>query len=148
MAQPTLIIIEVSNLKSSELNKLMKKTYAEIEMEYKTIFCVPAHKAEEVFPEHYENIIPYCQKIVTADNVGLYVARKKQHLIGTEEQMYRFFSTEGAKDNCYLDITAFGGERFKKLCYINWCKDTFEKKTEYRIPKITRKNHRLFYVAT
>ena len=147
MAQPTLIIIEVKSLNSRELKQLTKKTYVEIDSNADKYFCVTAHKAKKQFPEFYVEIIPHCQRITTADGVEVFVAGKKRHLIATESNLYRFFKDSGAIDETYTDITAYGGEKFKKLCYINWCADSYEKCTEYRIPKV-RKNHRLFYVAT
>ena len=91
-------------------------------------------------------IIPWCARILTADGIEVFVAKIRHHLIATEPKLYQFFKDNGAVDEAYKDVTIYGGEKFKKLSYINWCEDTIEKKTEYRIPKV-RKGNRLFYVA-
>lgn len=148
MAAQTLAYTEVKHFDTQELNKLKKKTYAEIYSQINTIFCVTEEKARR-FADMYEEIIPYSQRITTADGIDVFVAKIKRHLICTEPSLYSMMKEHySAIDECYKDVTEMGGECFKNLSFFNWAIETAtpEKATSFRIPKM-RKESRLFYVA-
>lgn len=148
MAAQTLAFTEVKHFDTRELNQLKKKTYAEICSQINTIFCVTEEKTRR-FSDMYEEIIPYSQRITTADGIDVFVAKIKRHLICTEQSLYSIMREHySAIDECYRDVTAMGGEYFEKLSFFNWAIETATpvKETSFRVPKM-RAGSRLFYVA-
>lgn len=149
MAAQTLAFTEVKHFNARELKQLKKKTYAEIYWKCNTNFCVTAEKASRL-TDIYEEIVPCCQRITTADGVDVFVAKIKRHLICTEPSLYSMMKEHYSTiDECYKNVTALGGERFKNLSFFNWAVETNKrvKETEFRIPKV-RKGSTLFYVAS
>lgn len=149
MAAQTLAFTEVKHFNTRELNQLKNKTYAEIYSQINTKFCVTAEKASRL-ADIYEEIVPCCQKITTADGVDVFVAKIKRHLVCTEPSLYYMMKEHySTTDEVYKDITALGGECFKKLSFFNWAIETNKpiRETEFRIPKV-RKGSTLFYVAS
>jgi hypothetical protein len=102
------------------------------------------------FADIFEEIIPCCQRMTTADGIDVLVAKIKRHLICTEPSLYRIMKEHySAIDECYKDVTALGGECFKNLNFFNWAIETNTpvKETKFRVPKV-RKGSTLFYVAS
>ena len=149
MAAQTLAFTEVKHFNARELNKLKKETYAEIYWQINENFCVTEEKARR-FADMYEEIIPYCQRITTADGIDVLVAKIKRHLVCTEPSLYSMMKEHySAIDECYRDVTAMEGECFEKLSFFNWAIETETpvKETSFRVPKMA-KGSRLFYVAS
>ncbi len=148
MANPTLAFTEVKQFNARELNQLKVQTYAEIHWQTDTYFCVTEEKARK-FADMYEEIIPYCQRITTADGIDIFVAKVKRHLICTEPSLYLMMKESySAIDECYKDVTEIGGEYFENLSFINWAIETVipVKETSFTFPKMGT-GSRLFYVA-
>ena len=147
MAAMTWSFTEVTEPTERRLNQLKKMTYGEIFWELGKNFCV-ALEDVKMFPYMYAEILPYCQRITSKDDIELYVASKKVHYIGCDEKLYRSMSAMGAKDEVYMDVTSMGGERFTGLHFINWAKvkphGELKPQKSVKLP-VVKEGSRLFY---